>query len=77
MHWGDGGVGGVVCRVGAAGEVHTPRCGWGVAGGDEVSWRLGGLGAGGLEGFLGEVGCVGAGFWCMGARACGGRVVFG
>ena len=37
----------------------------------------GGLGAGFFEGFLCEVGCVGAGFWGLGARAWGVRVVIG
>ena len=68
MHWGDGGVSGVVCRVGAAGEVYTPLCGWGVAGGDEVGWRLGGWGRGVLRGFLAGFGALGRGFgaWVRG-----------
>ena len=77
MHWGDGGVRGVVGRVGAAGEVQAPLCGLDVAGSDEVGRRLGGLGAGGFERFLGEVGCVGAGFGGLGARAWGSRLAVG
>ena len=77
MHWGDGGVRGVVGRVGAAGEVQAPLCGLGVAGSDEVCRRLGGVGSGVFEGFLVEVGCVGAGFGGLGARAWGVRVDVG
>ena len=64
-------------RVGAAGEVHAPLCGWGVAGSDEVGWRLGGLGAGFFVGFLCEVGGVGAGLRGLGARVWGVQVMVG